>query len=116
MKIGVRLPIAVKKLDKSKFFTNDKGELYATVEVFIDTEPDQYGKNGGIYEMQTKEERESKAKRNYVGNCKVFWMGDSEAQEERKAIQSEPAKQYAGEFMDDDIPFANPYKRMEYLI
>jgi hypothetical protein len=34
---------------------------------------DQYGNNVAMYEEQTKEERESKAKKKYLGNGRVVW-------------------------------------------
>jgi hypothetical protein len=34
---------------------------------------DQYGNNVAMYEEQTKEEREAKSKKTYLGNGKVVW-------------------------------------------
>ena len=44
--IGVNLSIDVSKLDKSRLYKGAKG-TYANLTVFIDSNPDQFGKNGG---------------------------------------------------------------------
>ena len=54
--IGVNLSIDVSKLDKSRLYKGAKG-TYANLTVFIDSNPDQFGKNGGVKEQATKEER-----------------------------------------------------------
>lgn len=65
----ISLSIDVTKLDKSRFYKGKKG-TYASLDVWIEDEPDQYGNDASICETQSKEEREAKAKRNYVGNGK----------------------------------------------
>ena len=39
----------------------------------INDELDKYGNNVAVTEQQTKEQREAKEKKNYVGNGKVVW-------------------------------------------
>lgn len=39
----------------------------------INDKTDQYGNNVSIYESQTKEERDAKAKKKYIANGKVLW-------------------------------------------
>ena len=41
--------------------------------ISINDTTDTYGNNVSIYESQTKEEREAKAKKNYFANGKVVW-------------------------------------------
>ena len=65
----ISLSIDVTKLDKSRFYQGKKG-TYANLDVWIEDEADQYGNDAGVSESQTKEAREAKAKRNYVGNGK----------------------------------------------
>lgn len=99
MKIGINLNIDVTKLDKSKFYEGKSGK-YASLTVFVDTEEkDQYGNNGGIYEAQSKEDREAKAKKNFVGNAKVFYGAD-----QSKPSNAGPQEQSGG-IEDLDIPF-----------
>jgi hypothetical protein len=44
----------------------------------------QYGQNISIYEEQTKEQRESGMKKNYLGNGKVFWTDGKISVAEKK--------------------------------
>lgn len=101
MKIGINLNIDVTKLDKSKFYEGKSGK-YASLTVFVDTEEkDQYGNNGGIYEAQSKEEREAKTKKNFVGNAKVFY-GVTDSKHENAVPQG---NSFAGGAAELDIPF-----------
>jgi hypothetical protein len=46
---------------------------YKKLTINISDTTNQYGQNISVYEEQTKEERDAKAPKNYVGNGKVFW-------------------------------------------
>ena len=61
--------IDLTKIDKSKLI-NDK---YLNVQISVNENTDQYGNNVGITIGQTKEEREAKSKKTYIGNAKVVW-------------------------------------------
>jgi hypothetical protein len=99
-KIGVNLSIDVSKLDKSRLYKGAKG-TYANLTVFIDSNPDQYGKNGGVKEQATKDERDQKVKMQFVGNATIFWSDNPDFQQARVEQAQEPA---TDEF-DDSIPF-----------
>ena len=98
--IGVNLSIDVSKLDKLRLYKGAKG-TYANLTVFIDSNPDQYGKNGGIKEQATKDERDQKVKMPFVGNATIFWSDNPDFQQARVEQAQEPA---TDEF-DDSIPF-----------
>jgi len=65
----IGLSIDVTKIDKSKLA---KGK-YLNITVSVQDETNQYGQNVSVYHEQTKEEREAKTNRDYLGNGKVFW-------------------------------------------
>jgi hypothetical protein len=67
------------KIEKSKIVKGKKGS-YINVTVFINDEPDQFGNNASIIMSQTKEERDSKATRVYLGNGKT--VGSQPKEEE----------------------------------
>jgi hypothetical protein len=46
---------------------------YKKLTINISDTTNQYGQNISVYEEQTKEERDAKAPKNYVGNGKVVW-------------------------------------------
>jgi hypothetical protein len=58
------------KIQKEKIFKGEKGNYY-DVTITIFDKPDQYGNNVSICDSQTKEQREAKEPRNYLGNGKT---------------------------------------------
>ena len=75
----VSLSVNVDKIDKTKLVKGEKG-TYLNLTLDIKDEKDPYGNDGGVWQGQTKEEREAKTDRNYLGNCKVVWEGQSTPQ------------------------------------
>ena len=65
----ISLSIDVSKITKSKI----KDMKYLDVTISVDDATNQWGKNASIYESQTKEEREAKAPKAYIGGGKVVW-------------------------------------------
>ncbi|MDX1453760.1 MAG: hypothetical protein R3183_14500 [Oleiphilaceae bacterium] len=102
-KIGVSLKIDVTKIDKARLFEGKKGK-YLDATVFIDVDNQgQYGDNGMITQDVDKDEKAQGVKGNILGNCKVFWRDDGQA-------QAAPQQQSStGQFTDfddsDSIPF-----------
>jgi hypothetical protein len=87
--------IDLTKIDKEKL-VNGK---YLNIQISINDNSDQYGNNVGITIGQSKEEREAKAKKTYIGNAKVVWTNGSikvaEKVQENAPIQAK----------DDLLPF-----------
>jgi hypothetical protein len=81
--------IDVTKIDKSKLVQGKKG-TYLPLTIVLNNEPDKYGNDVSVSLAQTKEEREAKTPKVYLGNGKTVWKGQSVA----KAAPS-----------NDDIPF-----------
>ena len=61
--------IDLTKIDKSKL----KDGKYLQVQISVNDTTDNYGNNVSITVNQTKEEREAKEKKTYLGNAKVVW-------------------------------------------
>jgi hypothetical protein len=72
------------KVEKSKVIKGKKGS-YINVTMFINDEVDQFGNNASIIMSQTKEEREAKTPRVYLGNGKVVY-GNTQPNEEESLI------------------------------
>lgn len=64
------------KVPKDKLFKGTKG-TYGNITVSINDQVDQYGNNVSVWFEQSKEEREAKAERIYLGNGKVIFSGGS---------------------------------------
>jgi len=77
----IGLSIDVSKIDKSKL-VNDK---YLNVTISVDDETGAYGNNVSAYHEQTKEQREAKENRAYLGNGKVFWTNGTVTLAEKKS-------------------------------
>lgn len=91
------LSIDVTKIDKSKL-VNGK---YLNLTVSVQDETNQYGQNVSAYHEQTKEEREAKENRNYLGNGRVFWTDGNVT----KAITPLPDEMNQASEPQDDLPF-----------
>jgi hypothetical protein len=65
----ISLSIDVTKIDKSKL-VKDK---YLNLDVIVNDETNNFGQNVSASHSQSKEERESKVSKVYLGNGKVNW-------------------------------------------
>lgn len=95
----INVSINLDKLDKSKIIKGKKGNYYQLT-LSVQDETSAYGDNASIYDSQSKEEREAKANRNYVGNGSVIWTDGNIVAAERK---QQPAQEPAVE--EADFPF-----------
>jgi hypothetical protein len=77
--------IDLTKIDKSKINNHKNGSAYYNIDIFIKDEKDQYGNDCAISQSQSKEEREAKDKKVYIGNGKSVWDGNASSQSENKA-------------------------------
>ncbi len=88
-------------MQKERLFQGAKG-TYADLDVWIEDEPDQYGNDASICHSPTKEEREAKAKKIYVGNGKkMFGWGDIQPSSQPSASQPSAGSNEE----ESDIPF-----------
>ena len=89
--------IDLSKIDKSRIFEKD-GKKWYNIQIAVNDEVDTYGNSVGISAAQTKEEREAKEKKVYLGNGKVFWSSEG-------AVPAAAAKVSAPVSPEDDLPF-----------
>ena len=97
----------VSKITKSKLVQGQKGN-YANVTISINDEVDQYGNLASIYESQTKEEREAKAPKVYLGNAKLVWSTEGGSTFKKTPATPTPAPAHATEAVveeGDELPF-----------
>ena len=85
MKI-INASIDLTKVDRNKIVNHKNGSKYLNISIIVNDEKNQYDQDTSICHSQTKEEREAKAKRRFIGNGKtVFDSGPSqEAQSEKQ--------------------------------
>ena len=65
--------IRVDRLPKEKFIKGKDGAVYYNFTIAVQDET-RYGNNVAFMDSQTKEEREAKVAKTYLGNGKVVWM------------------------------------------
>ena len=68
----IKANINLNNIPKEKIYKGKKGN-YLTLAITVNDEPDQFGNQGPVIVDQTKEEREAKAEKTYLGNVKVVW-------------------------------------------
>lgn len=94
----INFNLNVAKLPKEKFVAGKDGAVYINLTMAVNEET-RYGNNTSIYVNQTKEEREAKKQKQYVGNGKVVWNdGNITNAERQEAVQETVAE-------TSDLPF-----------
>jgi hypothetical protein len=68
----IKTSINLNAIPKDKIINGKKGK-YLPVTITINDEVDQFGNNGPAIVEQSKEEREAKSPKTYLGNVKVVW-------------------------------------------
>ena len=96
----ISLSIDLNKIDKSKIHKTEKGQYYSLT-IAVNDEPNEWGKNCSAWTNQSKEERDRKDAKQYVGSGKVVWTDGNISTAEAPSsagAQVAPAD-------DDDLPF-----------
>jgi len=88
----------VDKLPKEKFVKGKDGAVYFNCTLSINDEANQWGQNVSLTDSQTKEEREAKKAKVYLGNGNVVWTDGN-----IKVVKKEAAPQQVEE--EDSLPF-----------
>ena len=68
----IKTSINLSAIPKDRIIVGKKGK-YLPITITLNDEQDQFGNQGPVVVDQTKEEREAKAPKTYLGNCKVVW-------------------------------------------
>ena len=97
----IKTSINLSEIPKDKIYVGKKGK-YLPITITLNDEVDQFGNQGPVVVEQTKEERESKQAKTYLGNVKVVWTnGDNVAaapRDNQPAAAPEAVK-------PEDLPF-----------
>ena len=97
----IKTSINLSEIPKDKIFVGKKGK-YLPITITINDEVDQFGNQGPVVVEQTKEEREGKAAKTYLGNVRVVWTnGDKVATAPR---DNQPVAEPAA-VKPEDLPF-----------
>ena len=98
------LSVDLTKIDKSKIkeVTRKDGTkaLFIDLTLYVNSEADQYSNIGSVAINQSKEEREAKAPKVYVGNAKRQWASSSVSASEVGNLNVK-----SQEDLSQDLPF-----------
>ena len=98
----IKASINLSEIPKDKIFVGKKGK-YLPITITLNDEPDQFGNQGPVVVEQTKEEREAKAAKTYLGNVKVVWTnGENVATAPR---DNQPVAAAPAPAKPEDLPF-----------
>ena len=98
----IKASINLNEIPKDKIFVGKKGK-YLPITITINDELDQFGNQGPVVVEQTKEERDAKAPKTYLGNVKVVWSNGTNVEPAPRDNNSAPAPAPAA--AEDDLPF-----------
>ena len=101
----LKTSINLNAIPKDKIINGKKGK-YLPITITVNDDLDQFGNQGPVCVDQTKEERDAKEAKTYLGNVKVVWTnGDNVAvapRQDQPVAQAAPA---AATAQVDDLPF-----------
>ena len=97
----IKASINLNAIDKSKIIEGKKGK-YLPITITVNDEPDQFGNQGPVVVEQTKDERDAKAPKTYLGNVKVVWTNGMFPD---RVTDGQPQKQTQPKVEEADLPF-----------
>ena len=97
----IKASINLNEIPKDKIYVGKKGK-YLPITITLNDELDQFGNQGPVVVEQTKEEREAKVPKTYLGNVKVVWTNGTfpdRVTDGQLQAKPQPAK------VEEDLPF-----------
>ena len=98
----IKTSINLNEIPKDKIYVGKKGK-YLPITITLNDELDQFGNQGPVVVEQTKEERDAKTPKTYLGNVKVVWTNGSNVEPAPRDNNSAPATAPAA--AEEDLPF-----------
>ena len=100
----IKTSINLNNIDKTKIINGKKGK-YLPITITLNDEVDQFGNQGPVVVAQTKEEREAKVAKTYLGNVQVVWTNGDNVAVAPRQDQPAQAAPVAAAAPADDLPF-----------
>ena len=100
----IKASINLNEIPKDKIIIGKKGK-YLPITITLNDEVDQFGNQGPVIVDQTKEEREAKVAKTYLGNVKVVWTNGDNVEAAPRTDQPQQAQVQAEQEVEDDLPF-----------
>ena len=101
----IKASLNLDAIPKEKIFIGKKGK-YLPITITINDELDQFGNQGPVVVEQSKEERDAKSPKTYLGNVKVVWTNGTFPEAIPFSKGPTPQKTVVPkQDVDEDIPF-----------
>jgi len=97
----IKASLNLDAIPKDKIYIGKKGK-YLPITITINDELDQFGNQGPVVVEQTKEERDQKTAKTYLGNVKVVWSNGTNVD---AAPRDNAPAQAAPVTSEPDLPF-----------
>ena len=98
----IKASINLSEIPKDKIYVGKKRK-YLPITITLNDDVDQFGNQGPVVVEQTKEERESKQAKTYLGNVKVVWTNGQNVEPAPRDNNSAPAAPAPA--VEEDLPF-----------
>ena len=98
----IKASINLNEIPKDKIYVGKKGK-YLPITITLNDEVDQFGNQGPVVVEQTKEERDAKAPKTYLGNVKVVWTNGTNVDTAPRT--DAPAAPASAPAVEEDLPF-----------
>ena len=98
----IKTSINLDEIPKDKIINGKKGK-YLPITITFSAEIDQFGNQGPVVVEQTKEERDAKTPKTYLGNVKVVWTDGNNVDTAPRDNNTAPATAPAA--ANEDLPF-----------
>ena len=100
----IKANIDLNKIPKDKIYQGAKGK-YLPITITLNDDLDQFGNQGPVCVDQTKEERDAKTAKTYLGNVKVVWTNGENVEPAPRDAAPAPPKQAPVPDEVEDLPF-----------
>ena len=99
----IKASINLTNVPKDKIIQGRKGK-YLPITITLNDDIDQFGNQGPVVVDQTKEERDAKAAKTYLGNVKVVWTNGTFPEPNKTGFTKQTAPAPAP-VKEEDLPF-----------
>ena len=100
----LKTSINLNAIPKDKIINGKKGK-YLPITISLNDDLDQFGNQGPVCVDQTKEERDAKEAKTYLGNVKVVWTTGENVEPAPRDAAPAPPKQAPVPDEVEDLPF-----------
>ena len=100
----IKTSINLNEIPKDKIYVGKKGK-YLPITITLNDEVDQFGNQGPVVVEQTKEERDAKVAKTYLGNVKVLWTNGQNVDRAPMDSNQPTVPASAPAAAEEDLPF-----------